>query len=53
MVVEEEDAQVERSWGVQVISTGVLLDRDGRVVDVRIKPQTVEQLQEMLRGAGP
>jgi peroxiredoxin len=51
-VVVDEDRQVERTWGVKSIPTWVLLDRDGRVVEVRLKPQTVEQLQEMLRGVG-
>lgn len=51
-VVVDEDREVERTWGVTSIPTWVLLDRDGRVVEVRLKPQTVEQLQDMLRGVG-
>lgn len=52
VVVDEHNGEVARSWGVELIPTWVLLDRDGRVVEVRLKPQTVEQLQEMLRGVG-
>jgi thiol-disulfide isomerase/thioredoxin len=52
VVVEEEDAQIDRAWGIQVVPTWVLLDRDGRVVEVRLGVQTVEQLHGLLAGAG-
>jgi len=53
-VVDDRDRSqgVSRAWGVQSFPVWVLLDRDGRVVEVRTKPQTVEQLEVMLRGVG-
>jgi len=39
-------------WDVDVIPLWVLLDRDGRVVEARLRPQTVPELEMMLRAAG-
>lgn len=49
-VVDDRVKTISRAWGVDSIPVWVLLDRDGRVVEVRVRPQTVEQLEEMLRG---
>ena len=50
--VVDNKVQDARIWGVDLVPLWVLLDRDGRVVEVRIKPQTVEQLEVMLRSVG-
>ncbi len=42
----------ERIWDVDVVPFWVLLDRDGRVVEARLRPQTVQELEMMLRAVG-
>jgi thiol-disulfide isomerase/thioredoxin len=44
--------QDPRIWDVDVFPFWVLLDRDGRVVDARLRPQTVPELEMMLRAVG-
>ncbi len=46
------DVRDQRIWGVDVIPFWVLLDRDGRVVEARLRPQTVPELEMMLRAVG-
>ncbi len=46
------DGQEPRIWDVDVIPFWVLLDRDGRVVEARLRPQTVPELEMMLRAVG-
>jgi cytochrome c biogenesis protein CcmG/thiol:disulfide interchange protein DsbE len=47
-VVLDPKGGIGKAWGVQAFPLWVLLDAQGNVVDVRIKPQTVDQLNEML-----
>lgn len=50
-VVDDSSGSIGKAWGVEGIPTWVLLDADGRVVEVRLKPQTFEQLEELLAKA--
>jgi len=50
-VVDDSSGSIGKAWGVQGIPTWVLLDADGRVVEVRLKPQTFQQLEELLAKA--
>lgn len=47
-VVGDEDGSIGEAWGIQGVPFWVLLDEEGRVLEARVKPQTVEQLEEML-----
>ena len=49
--MDDSSGSIGKVWGVQGIPTWVLLDADGRVVEVRLKPQTFEQLEELLAKA--
>jgi thiol-disulfide isomerase/thioredoxin len=51
-VIDDASGDVAKSWGVEAVPIWVLLDGDGRVVEVRLRPQTVQQLEDMLRAAG-
>lgn len=46
------DVRDPRIWDVDVFPFWVLLDRDGRVVEARLRPQTVPELEIMLRAVG-
>jgi thiol-disulfide isomerase/thioredoxin len=46
------DVRDPRIWDVDVFPFWVLLDRDGRVVEARLRPQTVPELETMLRAVG-
>jgi hypothetical protein len=49
VVTEVRDPRI---WDVDVVPFWVLLDREGRVVEARLRPQTVPQLEVMLRAVG-
>jgi thiol-disulfide isomerase/thioredoxin len=43
---------VEEAWGVRGYPVWVLLDADGRTVDVRIEPQSTDELGDLLAEVG-
>jgi thiol-disulfide isomerase/thioredoxin len=45
------DATAADAWGVDVFPLWVLLDAEGRTVDVRTRPQSVDQLEDFLAQA--
>lgn len=47
-VVDDSAGKVGEAWGIESVPLWVFLDADGRVVEVRIKPQSFEQLNEMV-----
>ncbi len=51
VILDSFSGDLARTWGIGAIPTWVLLDAEGRVIEVRFKPQTVDQLNEMLAGA--
>jgi thiol-disulfide isomerase/thioredoxin len=46
------DVRGPRIWDVDVAPFWLLLDRDGRVVEARLRPQSVPELEMMLRAVG-
>jgi thiol-disulfide isomerase/thioredoxin len=46
-VVDDSAGNVGDAWGIESVPLWVLLDADGRVVEVRIKSQSPEQLDEL------
>jgi hypothetical protein len=46
------DVREPRIWEVDVFPFWLLLDRDARVVEARLRPQTVPELEMMLRTVG-
>jgi cytochrome c biogenesis protein CcmG/thiol:disulfide interchange protein DsbE len=53
-VVLDSSGEIKKAWAVQSFPLWVFLDAQDRVVDVRIEPQTIDQLKGMLSQiAGP
>lgn len=47
-VVDDSAGKVGKAWGVESVPLWVLLDTNGRVVEVRIKSQSLEQLDSLM-----
>lgn len=52
-VVDDSAGKVGDAWGVEAVPLWVLLDADGRVVEVRIKSQSLEELNDLVGKAAP
>ncbi|MEX0787133.1 MAG: redoxin domain-containing protein [Dehalococcoidia bacterium] len=50
-VVNDSSGEIGEAWGVEGVPVWVLLDAEGRVIEVRIRPQTVEELNKLLATA--
>ena len=47
-VVDDATGDVAKAWGMEAFPAWVLLDAQGRVIEVRFKPQTTDELNELL-----
>jgi hypothetical protein len=45
------DATAGETWGVDSFPLWVVLDAEGHTVDVRLRPQSTDQLEDMLTEA--
>jgi AhpC/TSA family len=52
-VVLDPDWPIADRWGMKAASAWVLLDPGGKVIEVRIKPQTLEQLNDLISKTSP
>ena len=50
-VVVDSPGAVGEAWGLESVPIWVLLDADGRVVEIRLGPQTLSELNELLARA--
>jgi len=48
---QSSSGAVGEAWGLESVPIWVLLDADGRVVEVRLGPQTLSELNELLARA--
>jgi peroxiredoxin len=50
VVIDPKGSSI-KSWAIQAFPYWLLLDRHGRVIEARLKPQTVAQLQQLITKA--